>query len=51
MRPQVARREDRGGERDDRADLEVGSATADVKTTGLGSVDERFRAPRSKAET
>jgi hypothetical protein len=51
MRSQIARCQDRGGERDDRGDLEVGSAAADVKTTGLGSVDERCRVPRSKSET
>jgi hypothetical protein len=50
MRSQIARCEDRGGERDDRGDLEVGPAMAYVTTTSLGSVDERCRVPRSKFE-
>jgi hypothetical protein len=50
MRSQIACGEDRGGERDDRDDLEVGPATAYVKTTSVGSVVERCRIPRSKSE-
>ena len=50
MWSQIARCEDRSGDRDDRGHLEVGPATADVKTMSLGSVDERFRVPRSKSE-
>jgi hypothetical protein len=51
MRSQIARSDDRGGERDDSGDLDIGSATADVKTTARGSVDERCLVPRSKSET